>query len=42
LGNEEPFINHFRNVERISEGPIYMKKEELPEPILVLVMSYVT
>jgi L-ascorbate metabolism protein UlaG (beta-lactamase superfamily) len=42
LGTEEPFINHFQNVERISEGPIYMNKEQLPEPILVLVMSYVT
>ena len=42
LDTEESFIKHFDNVERIDRGPIYLNKEELPEPTLILVMAYVT
>jgi L-ascorbate metabolism protein UlaG (beta-lactamase superfamily) len=42
LATEEPFIKHFGNVERTDRGPIYLSREELPEPTLVLVMGYVT
>lgn len=42
LETEEPFINNFKNVERINEGPIYLNKKEIPEPTLVLVMNYVS
>ncbi len=41
LGTEGPFIKHFQNVEIIDEGPVYLNKEELPEPTLILVMSYI-
>lgn len=42
LNTEEAFIARFPNVDRTGKQAIYIRREELPEPTLILVMDYVT
>jgi L-ascorbate metabolism protein UlaG (beta-lactamase superfamily) len=42
IESEEPFASHFPAVERTGKVPIYISRDDLPEPILVLIMDYVS
>ena len=39
---EEPFTARFERVEKVGKSPVYLSAERLPEPILVLVMDYLS
>jgi len=37
---EEPFLARFQQVERVGKNPVYLSREDLPEPTLILVMDF--
>jgi len=42
IETEEPFASHFSAVERTGKVPIYISRDDLPEPTLVLIMDYMS
>ncbi|RJP31215.1 MAG: MBL fold metallo-hydrolase [Actinobacteria bacterium] len=42
IDTEEPFVSHFSVVERTGKMPAYISRDDLPEPVLVLIMDYLT
>jgi L-ascorbate metabolism protein UlaG (beta-lactamase superfamily) len=42
LQTEEPFATRFDHVERIGKQPLYISKDNLPEPTRILIMNYIS
>jgi L-ascorbate metabolism protein UlaG (beta-lactamase superfamily) len=41
VNTEEPFAARFDHVERTGKQPVYISREDLPEPTLILIMDYI-